>query len=1601
MKTGRLCLCSGFLSLALTIFSQSSFGQIKAQFTSDVQSGCAPLIVNFQDATSGNPTGWKWSLGNGTISTLQNPTGTYFDAGTYAIELIAKNAAGTDSIVKTSFVTVYANPQVNFTASPLQGCYPLNVKFSDESKAGSGTITEKVWDFGDGNVITDDTKQHIYTLPGVFGVTLKVTNSYGCYNVLTQNNYIHIDNGVNADFSITSLDICKTPAVVNFKNSSNGSGAITYLWNFGDGSTDKTNVPSHKYISPGTYNIVLTAQSSGGCSDTASQQVTIAFPTSTIKNTDATCSNQSISFTNASVPAPISTKWYFGDGSSSTDLNPVKTYTKTGSYKVKLVNIFSTGCSDSTTKNITIVAGPSPSFMATDTTKCAAPLNVHFTNTTKGNAVKYIWDFGDGTSSTDLNADHTYTQAGAFTVTLTAINSNGCQSTFQKANYINIIPVKISQVHNLPDSGCIPLVVKPSVSFNVSTTIKKYTWDFGDGTIAFGANPSHTYIKEGIYNVKVSIETEDGCTDVLIINRAVLAGHKPKAGFINSFDTVCPKFKVKFSSTSSNGPITFLRWNYGTFQDSVAGHYYDFEPLDTGSRGMTLVAYNYGCADTFTMQHALYALPPYAKISLQLNCNNKTLVNFGDSSEGDLKRTWDFGDGKTDNTKNPVHNYALPGVYNVTLYTSTNTCRDTAYSTVHVINEKGQMLLPGSVFCRGNNMIADISGINVQNVKTTNWDFGDGTIVTVNGATKSTHAYVIAGKFIVTATMTDLNNCQYTYATKDSITVFGPLADFTSLKPGICQDGTVLFKDRSESDGLHSIIKWSWNYGDNVIKDYSSSTVFSKTYNDTGYYNAVLTVKDSYGCSDSLRRPNYVYVSHPYASFIKSDSILCPGSQVSLRNTSIGTGLQYNWYFGDGSKTGARNPSYSYSKPGIYTPALSIVDVNGCKDSIVSKPLIVSAPSAKFNMSDSISSCPPLQVDFTNKSTNYNSFGWNFGDGGISDVASPTHIYTYPGVYTVELNLKGFGSCNDNHTRKIIIKGPTGKLSYDSLPKCYPATVNFSATTSHTKKYTWDFSDGNAVTMIQNQTVHTYDTGFYVPKLILTDSSGCKVAIQGKDTVKVYNVTARAIVTNDKGCDSATVTFKDASSSLDKIIHHIWYFGDSLSADAISGNHLYNKSGNYKATLVAITKLGCRDTLHIAKPIFVSPSPVISVEGDLAACASAQINLKGKTSFSDSLQWHWKLENGSQTGKSISTSFSKGGTYLVSVVASGITGCSNSITQKIKINDAPKVYAGSDTSTCLKSVFQLNAHGAVNYSWEGAALSCNTCQSPNIIVDSVATYKVTGTDEIGCKGIDSVTIKAIMPIAVRVSGNDTLCAGEKTQLLVSGAKRYQWSPAVYLDDAKSAQPFFTAVRDTSIRYKVIGYTENNCFADTGYVTVKAFPVPKMNIQSDEILLNVGSSVRLLAKSSPDVNHWQWQPVMGLDNAVAEEPLASPKQTTTYSVIASNGGGCVARDEITVRVICKNTSVFIPNTFSPNNDGMNETFYPRGTGLFNVKSFRIFNRWGQLVFERYNVAPNNSSDGWNGKFNDKALTSDVYVYMMEVVCENGFIIPVKGNVTLLR
>jgi gliding motility-associated-like protein len=202
-------------------------------------------------------------------------------------------------------------------------------------------------------------------------------------------------------------------------------------------------------------------------------------------------------------------------------------------------------------------------------------------------------------------------------------------------------------------------------------------------------------------------------------------------------------------------------------------------------------------------------------------------------------------------------------------------------------------------------------------------------------------------------------------------------------------------------------------------------------------------------------------------------------------------------------------------------------------------------------------------------------------------------------------------------------------------------------------------------------------------------------------------------------------------------------------------------------------------------------------------------------------------------------------------------------------------------------------------------------------------------------------------------------------------------------------------------YTVTASDSANCFFDTASIFIKVFPIPTVEAGPDQTIEVGSKGVQLHATGSPDVVLWKWSPSPGLSCIDCPDPNAAPKQTTQYTVEVKNEGECAAKDNLTIYVICNQGNLFIPNTFSPNGDGMNDRFYPRGKGVFMIKSLRVFNRWGEMVFERLNFNPNDASAGWDGKYKGKQLSPDVFVYECEIVCENNQLLSYKGDVTLLQ
>jgi len=1425
-------------------------GQIPvANFTASPLASCSPFIVNFQDLSTGSPASWSWSFGNGNTSTIQNPSATYFTPGTYTVSLIVTNANGSNTLTRAQYITVYEPPAVNFIANTTSGCFPLRVQFTDLSSAGTGnTNTTWQWDFGNGATSTLQNPLAVYSTAGLFAVTLKVTNDKGCTKTFARPNYIAVTSGITAGFTHTQPTVCSSPATISFTNTSTGPPTLSYQWYFGDGNFSAVTNPVYTYNSNGSFIVTLIATSTAGCQDTLrSAPITIGGFTTSFSAPNSVCINEVVNFTNTSSPAPVNANWTFGDGGTAAGINATHSYTTPGVYTIGLYNTFAT-CQDSVFRNITVNPRPTADFTAPVISGCQPPFTVNFQDMSAGGVTGWQWDFGDGNTSTLQNPVHTYNSYGSFTVTLVATNGFGCTDTIVKPAYIHVQRATIS-IPGLPKRGCIPFTISPVPTIVSVDAVTSYQWNFGDGGTSTLATPTHTYIAQGTYTVQLIITTSTGCTDTLTIPAAVRVGSKPVANFSAVPIPVCGRQPVFFTDLSV--PADEWHWSFGDGGLSMLQNpIYSYN--DTGYFNVTLIAVNNGCPDTIVRNNYTHVLPPIARFTNTPNCNNRFQFSFTDQSVAPLTWAWDFGDGSTSTLQNPVHNFPSLSVYTIQLIVTNGGCADTITHTIHTVNENPDFVAGQLIACRIATIPFHAQNLNFANITTYLWDFGDGGTLTTT-VPDTNHIYTTTGTYTVNLVTIDINGCRDSVTKTNYIRINGPTAGFTATNVAGCTGLITTFNDLSSTDGVNVIVNWQWNFGDGFVQNFSGPP-FQHTYNTPGTFSVKLQVTDASGCKDSITLLNLVTATDPIPNFVSVDTLTCPGATVSFSNTSIATSFTSQWNFGDGGTSGTTHPTHVYATTGLYNVKLWIQDSYGCADSITKNLYIrVNIPRAGFTVNDSISSCIPLQVQFTNTSTFYSSSLWDFGPGqGNSTLTNPVHYYSIPGSYRVKLIVTSPGGCIDSVFKTIIVNDTIGsRVDYLPINGCKSLGVNLNTfTTGPMASYLWDFGDGYIQTTTTPNVYHLYTSfGNFLPRVIMQDLAGCFFPVQGSDTIYVTGANAKFGFDKKLFCDIGTVNFTDSTTFNDPVASYNWSFGDGGTSSQQNPVHQYTAPGNYTVRLIVQTQIGCRDTLTKPNIIKVVQRPLIDIGGDSIICINS------------------------------------------SLVHTGI-------------------FLQPDTSV-------------VTWLWNFPDGTTSTLQNP-----PVQTYPIAG-------------IYTITTIAANSSG----CKDTTTQ------------------------------------------------------TIYVNPLPVV-IMPGQMTVQTGFPVTIPATYSPNTVSWIWSPSQGLSCANCPAPEAGPKFNTFYQVYFTDANGCSNIGAIQVIVICKNANLFVPNTFSPNSDGSNDIFYPRGRGLERVKLMRIFNRWGEVVFEKRDFPVNDASAGWDGTFKGKKPQADVYVYQVEVFCDNGDIIRLNGNIALI-
>lgn len=990
-----------------------------ANLTSDVTSGCSPLLVNFQDLSLNSPDSWQWTFPGGTpsSSTNQNPTVIYQDAGVYPVTLVVTNEAGTNEAVLSNYITVLDVPEADFFTD-ING---PTVSFINNSNGGDSYT----WDFGNNQSSTMENPVHTYTEDGTYMVTLIVTNICG---TTSYSQMIEIATEPFANFSQDVTQGC-ADLVVQYTNTSS-SNSDSFEWSFPGGtpSSSTEENPTVTYVERGVYNTTLTAFNETG-ENTYTLNAAVIVNDVPTTSFNFTLDDNTVTFDNTTEFGDTYV-WDFGDNETSTDENPIHTYDGDGQYTVTLHATNACG-TFTVTQELSISNLPFANFNAPITEGCADFI-VEFENNSSSNAETFEWIFEGGTpaTSTDENPVVEYTQAGSYNVQLIVGNEEGTDELTIE-NYITVGDVPQAD-YSYTNNDLVFSFTNESIDGST------YLWDFGDNETSSMENPVHTYDEDGTYTVTLTVTNDCGSDEFILEVTAVTA---VTAGFAVANTEGCVDFEVQFSNTSSSNATDFL-WS---FPGGVPSTSTEEEPVviysSTGSYTVSLIASNDGFSDEVSLMNYITVNdvpePSFTNIS------NMFTVEFTNTTMNATSYLWDFGDMNTSALVNPIHTYNELGDYVVTL-TAFNECGEAIIENDVVVS-----VLPVANFSSNVTSGCTVAEIQFEDLSSSNatewmWTFEGG-----NPATSSEQnpvvEYAADGVFDVSLTVSNESGTD-TQTFDDYISIQTlPIVQILNST-----DGNVVTFD-VDSDNAEEYVWTVQDTGEQYEGKFQEIT-----FPADGVYAVTLQATNDCGTISVTTAVNIT--AYPDAGFNSGFSEGCAPAIIEFEDDSQDGPFTYQWTFEGGSPSTStdENPVVEYNEMGMYDVELIVENQYG-SDTLYSEQFIslTEGPEANFDYATM-----GAEVDFTNTSTGEGTVTWDFGDDSGSTEENPTHTYDVTGDYLVTLIIDNGLNCQDTIQRLVSVIVNSLNEFQDAQVGLYPNpnegvfTLSIISSTSSTYNYT-------------------------------------------------------------------------------------------------------------------------------------------------------------------------------------------------------------------------------------------------------------------------------------------------------------------------------------------------------------------------------------------------------------------------------------------------------------------------------------------------------------------------------------------------------------------
>ena len=938
-----------------------------------------------------------------------------------------------------------------------------------------------------------------------------------------------------ADFDYTIINEC-TPGEVFYNNLSTGAG-ISYQWQFegGNPATSTQENPSVIYNNAGVFDVTLTVTNANG-SDVSVQNNIIEIFATPEPDFSFNVSGTIASFFNLSTNANLYF-WDFGDGTFSTQTDPVHDYLTDGVYEVTLTA--TNDCGDfSTTDFIVIVTPPTAEFTYDISSGCA-PFDVQFTNLSSDNSDGFLWSFPGGTpsTSTEENPTVTYNESGIFDVTLIVSNSAG-----QDAEIANsLIEVVESPVADFSYS-----LIGNEVTFvNFSDFGDTYEWDFGDGNSSILQNPTHIFEEDGDYEVVLTVTNECG-TDM--VSSTITISLAPTALFnISTAAVGCAPLEVAFEDASTNSPDTYF-WEFeggnpatSTMQNPVVIF------ANPGEYNVSLTVTNQYGSNTFMVTDAIQVIAdPIADFSVVENGLEVQLTN--QSSNG-VDYAWDFGDGETSTEENPSHTYQNEGVYTITL----NTIGECGTSTsTQTINNYTPVTADFSVTNADGcaDLVVNFTNNSSDNVVSYFWEFEGGSPAT-STAENPTITYSSAGNYDVMLIVSHPQSTD-TLVIEDAVQVSDvPTADFNFLNNQL----EISFNNLSIDGDV-----FNWNFGDGT-----TSTEINPVhiYDETGTYTVVLTAENE--CGTTTATSEVIVSELPSAAFIAEDTEGCGPFNVQFVDQSSDNSTSWLWTFegGNPSTSAEQNPEVVYNAAGSYDVSLIVTSLSG-QDTItlVDYITVLSVPVADANITVVDNEFAGQYTGSANADVNWIVNGDSFEGNEVA--------YTFSANGSYDVTIVAFNECgSDTIIETVLINVfPEASIPEGTIFGCVGESLTVSDSSINALEYSWVF-DGADTESLQgkNPAVNYSEAGTYDVELTVSNDFGTStIEYEGLIVIEAF---PSGSFTFDQ-----TENIVDFTSDVENADSYMWLFGDDTFTTDPNPQHIYAETGEYEVSLTITNDCG-------------------------------------------------------------------------------------------------------------------------------------------------------------------------------------------------------------------------------------------------------------------------------------------------------------------------------------------------------------------------------------------------------------------------------------------